>query len=292
MIVSGLPTQRAASTHLRRRVPLTRRVTRLPTSAWFHRPIPVPRPAQPARRVKRSILLSVALAAVLVSGCREKGSASPALLHDIGLFTSLPILWNEHGQVADFVKSPGQEHWAAGVIGQHGNIRALDRMAPIPADVGVIVMAQPRPLSPDENVALDDWVRAGGRLLLFADPMLTQGSVFALGDKRRPEGTVLLSPILARWGLTLHFDDAQAAGPQEVEVFGQAVPVDLPGTFRLSQGEGNCRLYAGGLVAECSVGKGKVLAVADAALLEPQPSGDAGERAAILGTFLARTARD
>lgn len=238
------------------------------------------------------MLAALAAALALGFGCREKSSASSAPLNDIGLFTSLPILWNEHGQVADLVKSPGQEHWAAGVIGQHGKIRALDRMAPMPADLGVMVMAQPRPLSPDENVALDDWVRAGGRLLLFADPMLTQGSLFAIGDKRRPEGTVLLSPILTRWGLTLEFDEAQPAGQREVEVFGRAVPVNLPGRFRLSPGEGRCRLHASGLVAKCSVGKGRVLAVADAALLEPQPQGDADYRAAALEAFLAKTTRD
>jgi hypothetical protein len=231
------------------------------------------------------------LAAVFVSGCRERNSASSAPLHDIGLFTSLPILWNEHGQIADLVKSQGQGHWAAGVLGQHGKIRPLDRMAPMPADLGVMVMAQPRPLSPDENVALDDWVRAGGRLLLFADPMLTQGSVFAIGDKRRPEGTVLLSPILTRWGLTLEFDEAQLPGEREVEVFGQAVPVNLPGRFRLPLGEGHCSLHAGGLVAQCSVGKGMVLAVADAALLEPQPQVDVDDRVAALEVLLATTTR-
>lgn len=161
----------------------------------------------------------------------------------------------------------------------------------MPADLGVTIMAQPRPLSPDENVALDDWVSAGGRLLLFADPLLTQPSVFALGDKRRPEGTVLLSPILARWGLTLEFDEAQPAGQREVEAFGQVVPVNLPGRFRLSQGEGDCSLYAGGLVAKCRVGRGVVLAVADAALLEPQPSGG-DNRATALEVLLAETARD
>ena len=65
------------------------------------------------------------------------------------------------------------------------------------------MMIQPRPLSPQENVALDNWVAAGGRLLLFADPALTEDSAFAIGDRRRPQDVVLLSPILARWGLEL-----------------------------------------------------------------------------------------
>jgi hypothetical protein len=238
--------------------------------------------------------LLAAFAAAIASGfgCREKDAASSALLHDIGLFTSLPILWSEHEQVADLVKSPGEGHWAAGVIGRHGKIRTLDRMAPMPPDLGLMIVAQPRPLSPDENVAIDDWVRAGGRLLLFADPMLTQQSLFAIGDKRRPEGTVLLSPILTRWGLALHFDETQPAGERKVKVFGQAVPVNLPGSFRLLEHEGRCRLYADGLIAQCGVGRGVVLAVADAALLEPQSREDADDRVAALEALLAKTARD
>lgn len=210
----------------------------------------------------------------------------------VGLFTSLPILWNEHAQVTDLVKQPGQGHWAAAVLGERGAIRPLDRLAPIPGDLRLMVMAQPRPLSPDENVALDDWVRTGGRLLIFADPMLTQESVFALGDKRRPEGTVLLSPILTRWGLTLQFDEAQPPGEREVEVFGQAMPVNLPGSFRISGAERRCRILASGLVAKCAVGEGAVLAVADAALLEPARQGDAADRVSTLETLLAQTVRD
>jgi hypothetical protein len=204
----------------------------------------------------------------------------------------LPILWNEHGQVSDFVKSPGEGHWAAEILGQHGKVRALDRIASMPSDVKLLVMAQPRPLSPDENVALDDWVMAGGRLLLFADPMLTQDSAFAIGDKRRPEGTVLLSPILTRWGITLEFDETQALGERQVDVFGQAMPVNLPGGFRLTAGEGRCHLLAEGLVARCRVGKGVVLAVADAALLEPQAPGEVGDRTATMATLLTKAAQN
>ncbi len=135
-------------------------------------------------------------------------------------------------------------------------------------------MAQPRPLSPSENVALDRWVRGGGRLLLFADPMLTEDSAFALGDPRRPQTSVLLSPILGRWGLELHYDERQPFGEHTGEALGIAVPANLAGRFALGPGSA-CVLSGGGLAADCPIGKGRVLVLADAALFERDGAGTA-----------------
>jgi hypothetical protein len=220
----------------------------------------------------------------LASGCRE-GSSTSTPMHHVGLFTSLPILWNEYGEISELLKPEGDDHWVAAVVRRKGEIRPLDRLAPMSSDLRLLVMAQPRPLSPDENVALDEWVRNGGRLLLFADPMLTQQSAFALGDRRRPEGMVLLSPILARWGMALQFDDTQPPGEHAVEMLGATVPVNLSGSFALSE-NADCHLYADGLAARCRVGEGTVLAIADAALLEEGPEGDGGDRAAALQMLL------
>jgi hypothetical protein len=217
--------------------------------------------------------------------CSRRDSASPAPLGAIGVFTSLPILWNEYGELSELLKPEGEGHWAAGVLQARGAIRPLDRIALLPKDLGLLIMAQPRPLSPDENVALDEWVRGGGRVLLFADPLLTQHSRFAIGDRRRPEGTVLLSPILTRWGVTLQFDENQPVGPREVDLFGMPVPVNLPGRFVPAEGASHCRVYARGLAVRCRVGAGTVFAVADAALLEAAPSGNA-DRAAALNAML------
>jgi hypothetical protein len=135
-------------------------------------------------------------------------------------------------------------------------------------------MAQPRPLAPAENVALDRWVRRGGRVLLFADPALTAESRFPLGDRRRPQDTLLLSPILARWGLLLEFDEAQLARARGVALGrGATLPVDLPGRFALTD-ESSCRVSRRALIARCAVGRGRVTAVADAALFEA-PADDA-----------------
>jgi len=198
----------------------------------------------------------------------------------LGLFTSLPILWRESEGIADLLGPGASPHPALAVLARHGRVSALDTLAdgaaalPLAGD-GLLVMAQPRPLSPQENVALDSWVRAGGRVLLFADPMLTAHSSFAIGDRRRPQDVALLSPILARWGLALSFDEAQPAGERVAEPDGVTLPVNLPGRFAPVV-DGNCRISGDGLLARCAVGQGRVTALADAALFEEADEVDGG----------------
>ncbi|MCW1381268.1 GldG family protein [Novosphingobium sp. KCTC 2891] len=205
----------------------------------------------------------------------------------LGLFTSLPILWNEAPDVAAMLApASGPPHWARTALEQRYALVPLDTLT-APGKLRLLLMAQPRPLSPQENVALDGWVRGGGRLLLFADPMLTWESAFALGDRRRPQDVVLLSPILAHWGLELRFDEDQPPGLREIE--GSTLPVNLAGHFALRAGgaEGSrCRIVEAGFVADCAIGNGRALVVADAALLEPGDS--AGSRKAALDGLLDR----
>jgi hypothetical protein len=184
----------------------------------------------------------------------------------LGLFTSLPILWSEQADLHDMLATPAPPHWARGALAENGRLVALDTLLDL-SRFERLVIAQPRPLSPDENVALDAWVRSGGRLLMFADPMLTQESAYSLGDRRRPQDVVLLSPILSRWGLKLQFDDMQAGGLRENA--GEGVDVDLPGQFTVVGGGvgAQCLIGAEALVARCSVGKGRATIVADAAVL-------------------------
>jgi hypothetical protein len=188
----------------------------------------------------------------------------------LGLFTSLPILWSETGDLKQLVDAPTKPHWARTALEQRGRLIPLDTLLDLSA-LRELVIAQPRPLVPEENVSLDAWVRKGGHLLLFADPMLTQESAFALGDRRRPQDVVLISPILARWGLGLTFDEDQPAGVRESA--GEGLPVNLPGAFTIVAGghDAVCLIGQNGLVARCDVGKGRAVLVADAALLE---SGD------------------
>ncbi|MDR7101755.1 DUF4350 domain-containing protein [Croceicoccus sp. BE223] len=186
---------------------------------------------------------------------------------DLLLFTSLPILWAEGG-MADMLSADAPVHWARKVLETNRTLKPVDNLTQLPAG-GTLVMAQPRALAPEENVALDNWVRAGGHLLLIVDPMLDAHSSYGLGDRRRPEAIAMLSPILARWGLRL-VDDAR--DDHVARWSGHAVPVAEGGLFELTgQGhESRCRLGDGAaqaLTASCRLGKGNVLLLGDATFL-------------------------
>ncbi len=225
----------------------------------------------------------LALGLALVTRGASRASDGP-----VGLFTTLPILWNEAADVAGILKSSGQPHWARAVLARRGGITPLDSLAGQPGHAPLdrlsrLILAQPRPLSPQENVALDNWVRGGGKLLLFADPALTAESAFAIGDPRRPQAVALLSPILHRWGLELQFDESQSFGEVQRRTMGGVIPVNLPGRFAM-HGQPNCRLWDQGLLATCAIGKGRVVALADSALLENEDND--GARTAAFGRML------
>ena len=229
----------------------------------------------------------VALAVVAGAAWYGKARAPGAPLP---LFTSLPIYWGEAADLATTLKGEEPPHWARTAIEEGRPLRPIAILdAATLRGQRDLLMIQPRPLSPAENVALDGWVAGGGRVLLFADPALTAASSFALGDRRRPQDTVLISPILARWGLRLEFDAEQAAGERSVALGeGVAVPVNLPGRFAAMAGgrsDASCQPQVEALLVECRVGRGRVLAIADAALFE-----EAAEpaRAAALDALLAR----
>ena len=219
-------------------------------------------------------LVFVALAAIALLA-REK---EPVPVAPIGLFTTLPILWADHPELAASLDPEAEAHWARAVISERGAIEPLDLLYGAQlAKLRRLILAQPRVLTPQENVALDDWVRGGGQLLLLADPALTEESTFPLGDPRRPQAAALLSPILTRWGLELLFDDSQAQGRGEREVMGVPVPVNLPGQLA-TRGQDNCRLWGEGLAATCAIGAGRVVVIADAALLDREEA-SAGRKA-------------
>lgn len=195
----------------------------------------------------------------------------------VGLFTSLPIYWGETAEMADLLSAEGEPHWVRSELEREYQLQPLDILGEGEGrnsldGLSYLLLAQPRALSPVENVALDGWVRKGGRLLLFADPMLTEESHFPLGDRRRPQDVVLVSPILTHWGLRLEFDENQPAGRRVETLFGDAVPVDQAGRLSLladgSTDRPRCTIVGNRLVGECGVGKGQVLIVADAALLD------------------------
>lgn len=214
------------------------------------------------------------LAAALIAFSVPATARDP--LPELGLMGSIPIYWGEAEGLSALLAGDAAPHWARARLERDFQPRPLDTLSESSlAELDFLLLAQPRALAPAENVALDAWVRAGGRVLLFADPMLTGHSRFGIGDRRRPQDVILLSPILDHWGLRLEFDIAREPGTVVVEAPGVAIPVNLPGRFAPTERDSGCALEAGAILASCEIGAGRAVVLADAALLdlhEPHPS--------------------
>ncbi len=239
---------------------------------------------------KAAVWLSVALAFGHVSmatpvSAQEVTAPQRA---ELALMGTIQIYWGEaHGGLDAIIAGDTDIHWARAQLERDFALRPLDYLTAEGLEAhAYLLMAQPRGLTPEENVALDDWVQAGGRLLLLADPVMTGHSHYGLGDRRRPQDTALLSPILAHWGLELLFDADQAEGLQMREFVGGVVgkgdsvtiPVNLPGHLKTRDSGSDCTLNPAEILAFCRIGAGQVTVLADAALLDlngPWPGAEA-----------------
>lgn len=239
--------------------------------------------------------LAVAIGALAWSlSPRAVAEDKPAM----ALITSLPIYWNESAEMGGLLDGSGEVHWVRQQLETDYRLLPLDVLAgegeaePSSelAATQKLLIAQPYPLPPADLAALDQWVRDGGKVLLFADPMLTEHSEFALGDRRRPQSIAMLSPLLARWGLELRYETSEADA-SSVDWNGVGLPLAKPGRFTpLASDFAACDLAAGGVIAECRVGKGRALLVADAAMLDAEQGNAARQQA--LEALLASAFRE
>ena len=134
----------------------------------------------------------------------------------------------------------------------------------------LLLMAHPLAQPAEALVELDSWVRQGGRVLILADPRLDWPSERPLGDLHRPPPYYADTGLLGHWGLRL--DAPEEPGPQEHVVDGRRVRTGSPGSL-----SGSCETLGEGLVARCSIGRGRATVIADADLL--QPAGASPEQA-------------
>lgn len=219
----------------------------------------------------RNLKLALACALLPFASACEAGDTGQAAVEErpaLGLMGTIPLYWGESDNLGDLVNGDGASHWARERLEMHFTIMPLDLLTEEGlAGINRLMLAQPRPLSPVENVALDAWVRGGGQLLLFADPMLTGESRYAIGDRRRPQDVILLSPILDHWGLRMEFDVDQPGDVVVVRSNGGAIPVVRPGAFTVSR-DSHCELVGASVLARCRVGAGEAVVLADAALLD------------------------
>ena len=150
----------------------------------------------------------------------------------------------------------------------------------------VLILAQPRALSGQELVVLDAWVRRGGRALVFTDPELMWPDDLPLGDPRRAPSIGLLDPLLAHWGLILESAEMDDAGPKQTYSAGNVqIAVAWAGTWRPVKP--GCSVEAERLIANCRIGKGHALLVADADMLDERLWQESGidNESAILALF-------
>lgn len=188
----------------------------------------------------------------------------------LGLMTTLPLLWSEGGIEADLRKDAAP-HPAFTRLSDHYNITPVDDLkAWAPKPKQLLLLAQPRAFAPDELVWIDNWVREGGHVLILADPALQWGSLYPLGDKRRPLFTSMLSPLFAYWGveLVLPLADEAPVSMRKIGVFNIRTVTAGEWLPKAPGAEGGCAILAKGLLADCRIGKGRAVLVADADFLD------------------------
>ena len=195
----------------------------------------------------------LALVLLSLSSCGQ-AEQSPATqprpaLH---LLTPLPLVWSETFGL-DQPASPIIER-----IEQDFRVTPVDLPSQLPEN-GLLLAVQPRALPAEELVALDAWVRRGGKLLLLADPALEWLSELALGDPRRAPPMFPDTGLLRHWGLRLDAPDER--GPAERRLDQRTILTASPGT--LTRTGGSCEVVTSGFAARCSLGQGEVLVVAD-----------------------------
>lgn len=210
------------------------------------------------------IAMAVATAALIASGRQVEprpATARPVLL----VVTSLPLFFGETFTL-DQTGSP-----TATRLAESFTVRTIAQAdAASLAGQRLLLMAHPRAQTADALVALDAWVRRGGRLLLFADPVLDWHSERPLGDRLRPPPGFADTGLLRHWGVVLTRPTQR--GPVDVSTEGRALRLSSPG--RLTAGRG-CDAAMSGHAVRCTVGRGRVTVVADADLLDPLCGGDA-----------------
>lgn len=219
------------------------------------------------KRLWVGVLLVLALV-FLLSAMRYLRPAPDAELPKLGLMTTLPLQWSEGG-IEAAVDADAEPHPAYARLTAAYEVVSLDNLDELDR-LSLVLFAQPRALAPAELVKLDAWVRRGGRLLLLADPALQWGSLYPLGDKRRPLFTSMLSPLFSHWGIELVLPIDKAEPVSERQIDGLTIRTLTPGEWRMidSGAKSPCRIGADTIYADCRVGKGRALLIADADLLD------------------------
>lgn len=184
----------------------------------------------------------------------------------VTMLTGLPLRWSGGGDIAAMIAEGMNDDPALARLTAAGPVSLVDSLADhVPPPGGALLLAHPRALAPQELVAIDAFVRGGGRAVVLADALSGWPARHPLGDPRNPPVTSLLTPLLEHWGVVL-----AAAPPEDKEV----QPVDVEGSrLRLSSAgrfarvTPQCRAFADYHILRCPIGEGEAWLVGDADLL-------------------------
>jgi len=206
-------------------------------------------------------LVLIVAGALAFAKLREPAVPQPSSRPTLLLLTSLPILFGE-----DFsVESTGSPILSA--LQSRYRVQSISVTDRAELAKGrLLLMAQPLAQPTEDLVDLDNWVRGGGHLLLLADPSLEWPSKRPLGDRLRPPPMFMDTGLLAHWGLRLDAPDER--GPRSMRLGSYTVLAASPGRLF-----GGCRISADRLVADCRIGGGRAVIVADADLLNVEYHG-------------------
>lgn len=198
------------------------------------------------------LLTALALGSCSAGSEVPNGAAKP----ELALLSSLPIAFGESFGLEQ-ERSPLLED----LEGQF-SVSPVDGPEQLRPD-GLLLAVQPQALTAERLVALDEWVRGGGRLVLLADPSLGFESSRPLGDRFRPPLRYPDTGLLAHWGLRL--DDAVDNRMEAVDTdLGRGIRLQARGLGSFTRAGGDCTLSPTRAAARCRIGKGYATVVADA----------------------------
>jgi hypothetical protein len=184
----------------------------------------------------------------------------------VTMLTGLPLRWSAGEGIAAMIAEGTNDDPALARLMAAGPVSLVDSLTDhVPPPGGTLLIAHPRALAPQELVAIDAFVRGGGRAVVLADALSGWPGRHPLGDPRNPPVTSLLTPLLDHWGVVLAGASTGDEEPLAVDIDGSRLRMFSAGRFvRLSR---ECRAFAGHRILRCRIGAGEAWLVGDADLI-------------------------
>lgn len=233
----------------------------------------------------------VALGGVLVALAVQHGSwrilpslyAPPMTAHRVSLdvLSGIPLT-GDHTQFGASLRGGVSREPVLDRLEQVARVALIDSVPETPVQGRVLLLIHPKALEPQQLVAIDSYVRRGGRAMILADALSNWPQPHPAGDPRNPVMTSLLTPLLTHWGLELDAPPGLQTHLVTMHDAGERLHFFSPGRFRVIQPP--CTVIGTGIIARCRLGQGQAVLVSDADWLAAPywrgPTGDGPARAA------------